>query len=280
MATLVTFHAHPDDEALLTGGTMARAAAEGHRVILVTATRGELGEPVAGILDDGEPLWSRRVAETRVAAGLLGAERVEFLGYEDSGMMGEVTNRNPACFWQAPVEAAAERLAAILTDVGADVLSVYDDHGGYGHPDHIQVHRVGIRAAQLAGVARVVEATMNRDRIVELMAAASERSGDVDAADLAETQAVVAEESFGSPAAVITHAVDVGAHLGAKRAAMEAHASQIAESSFFLAMPPDVFSAAFGVEWYIERGSPRAGGESYRDDLFAGLTVGERAGGR
>ena len=149
---------------------MAKAAASGHRVVLVVATRGELGEPVPGVLGEGEPLWRRRVVETEASARILGAERVEFLGYEDSGMMGEPTNENPACFWQADVDEAAGRLAAILDEVGADVLTVYDDHGGYGHPDHIQVHRVGVRAAELAGVGRVFESTMNRDHIARLMA--------------------------------------------------------------------------------------------------------------
>ena len=116
MATLVCFHAHPDDESIATGGTMALAAEAGHRVVLVLGTRGEQGEPVPGVLAEGEALWERRVVETHRAAEILGVERVEFLGYEDSGMMGEPTNENPACFWQADVEEAAERLAAILRD--------------------------------------------------------------------------------------------------------------------------------------------------------------------
>jgi LmbE family N-acetylglucosaminyl deacetylase len=271
VATLVTFHAHPDDEAIATGGTMAKAAAAGHRVVLVTATRGEQGEPVPGVLDEGEPLWRRRVVETQAAAQILGGERVEFLDYEDSGMMGEPTNDNPACFWRADIDEAAGRLAAILTEVGADVLTIYDDHGNYGHPDHIQVHRVGARAAELAGVARVFEATMNRDHIVRLM----DQDGDAltaeaDQADAAERRATVADPSFGSSEADITHAVDVGDFLAHKRKAMEAHASQIADGSFFLAMPPEAFAAAFGTEWFIERGRPRADGEPYGGDLFAG----------
>ena len=92
------------------------------------------------------------------------------LGHEDSGMMGEATNDNPAGFWQADLDEAADRLAAILTEVGADVLTTYDDHGGYGHPDHIQVHRVGARAAERAGVTQVFESTMNREYILRLMA--------------------------------------------------------------------------------------------------------------
>ena len=142
---------------------MRKAADEGHRVVLVVATRGEHGEVPDGFLAEGEQLWSRRVAETQAAADILGVQRVEFLGYRDSGMMGEPTNDLPGSFWTAPVEEAALRLADILLAESADVLTIYDDNGGYGHPDHIQVHRVGQRAAELAGTRRVYQATMNRD---------------------------------------------------------------------------------------------------------------------
>ena len=114
--------------------------------MLVFATRGELGEPVPGVLEPGEPLAIRRSAECYASAAVLGAKRVEFLGYTDSGMMGEPSNDAPYCFWQADVEHAARRLAVILDEEEPDVLTIYDDNGGYGHPDHIQVHRVGRRA--------------------------------------------------------------------------------------------------------------------------------------
>jgi LmbE family N-acetylglucosaminyl deacetylase len=270
VSTLVTFHAHPDDECIGTGGTMAKAAAAGHRVVLVTATRGEQGEPVPGVLAEGEPLWQRRITETEASARILGASRLEFLGYEDSGMMGEPTNENPACFWRADLDEAAGRLAAILTEEGADVLTIYDDHGGYGHPDHIQVHRVGMRAAELAGVSRVFQATMNRDHIAEMMAQADAGAIEgMDDQDMAEQREAVRSESFGSPAAIITHAVDVRAFLAEKRRAMEAHASQISDESFFLAMPPEAFAGGFGTEWFIEVGGSRGDGEPFGDDLFA-----------
>jgi LmbE family N-acetylglucosaminyl deacetylase len=147
MATLVAFHAHPDDECIATGGVMAKAAEEGHRVVLVVATRGEHGEVADGFLADGETLAERRVQETHASAAALGVHRVEFLGYVDSGMMGTPENDLPGSFWTADVDEAAERLAAILREEGADVLTCYDEIGGYGHPDHIQVHRVGLRAA-------------------------------------------------------------------------------------------------------------------------------------
>ena len=259
MATLVCFHAHPDDEAIATGGVMAAAAAAGHRVVLVTATRGEHGEPVPGVLADGEQLWERRVVETHRAGEILGVERVEFLGYVDSGMMGEPTNDHPDCFWQADVEEAAERLATILREVEADVLTVYDEHGGYGHPDHIQVHRVGTRAAELVGVGHVYQATMNRDEIQRMMAAAAEAGMPLDELD-EETAGEASEDTFGSPEALITHGIDVSAFIDVKRRSMVAHASQIDESSFFLKMPDEMFASAFGTEWFIHSGHPRPDG--------------------
>jgi LmbE family N-acetylglucosaminyl deacetylase len=280
MATLVCFHAHPDDESIATGGTMALAAEAGHDVVLVVATRGELGEPVPGVLADGEELWERRVVETHEAARRLGVGRVEFLGYRDSGMMGEPTNDDPACFWRADLDEAAGRLAAILREVAADVLTVYDDHGGYGHPDHIQVHRVGHRAADLVALDRVFQSTMNRDHIrrgmeehgIDLDADAPEAGEGGERSEVSEAERErarrAAEESFGSPEELITHAVDVSTVLHRKRAAMEAHASQIAPDSFFLAMPPEGFAAAFGTEWFIGPDGRRAAGSPFVPSLL------------
>lgn len=245
---------------------MAKAAAAGHRVVLVVATRGEHGEPVPGVLDDGEDLWQRRVVETHRSAEVLGAERVEFLGYVDSGMMGEPTNENPACFWQADVDQAAERLAAILRDVEADVLTIYDWHGNYGHPDHIQVHRVGARAAELIELERVFQATINRDRMMAMM---DEAVDDLALEDLEERRAMMDENPMGEPEAAITHAIDVAAYVGHKREAMQAHASQISEDSFFMKMPDEVFAMAFGTEWFVALGAERPENEPFGDDLFA-----------
>ncbi|MCU0309962.1 MAG: PIG-L family deacetylase [Acidimicrobiales bacterium] len=284
MATIVCFHAHPDDEAIATGGSMILAADAGHDVVLVLGTRGEHGEPVPGVLAEGEELWQRRVAETHEAADRLGVGRVEFLGYRDSGMMGEPTNDDPTCFWQADVEEASDRLASLLREVAADVLTVYDDHGGYGHPDHIQVHRVGVRAAEKAGVERVFQSTMNRDHIRRSMEARSEEFGRdlVDAAEgptageemaggltAQETDRMrrATEEEFGSPEALITHAVDVTSVIDRKRDAMRAHESQIAPDSFFLAMPDEVFTEAFGTEWYIALGATREAGEPFAPSI-------------
>src|SRR5699024_9104782 len=116
MAGIVSFHAHPDDESISTGGLLARAAALGERVTLVFATRGELGMPVPGVLDEGETLPMRRSAESHASAEVLGVERVEFLGWTDSGMAGDATNEDPWSFWQADVDHAAARLALILRE--------------------------------------------------------------------------------------------------------------------------------------------------------------------
>jgi LmbE family N-acetylglucosaminyl deacetylase len=249
--TLVSFHAHPDDEAIPTGGALAKAADAGHRVVIVFATRGEHGEVAEGFLDEGEALWERRVQECHRSAEVLGAARVEFLGFVDSGMMGTPENEAPESFWQADVDEAAKRLAAILVEEQADVLTVYDDHGTYGHPDHIQVHRVGVRAAQLAGTKHIYEATANRDAIIrgieEARAEGFDMSDELDPAEMA---------NFGVREEQLTTEVDVSDYIDRKRAAMAAHASQISESSFFLAMPREIFARAFGTEWFIRRGAP------------------------
>jgi LmbE family N-acetylglucosaminyl deacetylase len=260
--TLVTFHAHPDDESIATAGTMARAKAEGHRVVLVVATRGELGEHAPDALDPGETLTERRVAEQHAAAAVLGVDRVEFLGYRDSGMAGESTNDDEGTFARADVEEAAGRLAKVLREEGADVLTVYDNHGGYGHPDHVQVHRVGVRAAELAGTRRVYESTMNRDYIRTLI---EQRAGEMP--DTSDAPDAAQMDDFGSPEAMITTTVDVRDFVDRKREAMAAHASQIPAESFFLAMPLDAFRQAFGAEWFIRRDAPNIREKWIFDDL-------------
>jgi LmbE family N-acetylglucosaminyl deacetylase len=158
-------------------------------------------------------------------------------------MMGEPSNDAPGSFWTASVEEAAEKLAAILREENADVLTHYDDHGFYGHPDHIQVHRVGTRAAELAGTKRVYQSTGNRDR----MRAGRIRSDDENTLDF--------DETIGTPEAELTTSVDVAKYVTTKRAAMRTHASQISDQSFFLSMSDDMFELAFGTEWFIRVGA-------------------------
>jgi len=268
MATLVFFHAHPDDECIQTGGTMAKAAAEGHRVVLVVATRGELGEVPDGFLEPGEALGMRRIKETFASAKVLGVDRVEFLGYVDSGMIDTEGNDGAYCFWRADVESAAARLAAILREEGADVLTIYDDNGGYGHPDHIQVHRVGLRAGEMAGTPGVFQATMNRDDIIRSMKESSEYLTEEQQAELPDLEGEDAE-GFGKPETVITHAIDVSGFVGPKRESMRCHRSQIADEAFFLAMPDDAFARAFGTEWYISSRHERQPEHPFLTDLLA-----------
>ncbi|HEX3840896.1 MAG TPA: PIG-L family deacetylase [Acidimicrobiales bacterium] len=248
MSTVVFVHAHPDDEAIATGGTMAGLAAEGHRVVLVTATAGELGEIPEGMLKDGESLADRRALELAEAGRVLGVARQTFLGYHDSGMEGEEDKQRPDSFARADVEEAATRLAKILEEEAADVLVIYDEHGGYGHPDHVQVHTVGVRAGALAGTPKVFMATQDRGFLQSMRAMA---------ADVADGEWAPPEdvgemmETMGEPSSRITTEIDVTKWIDAKRDAMRAHPTQISEESFFLAMPPDIFEVVWGREWYI-----------------------------
>jgi LmbE family N-acetylglucosaminyl deacetylase len=243
--TVVSFHAHPDDEAILVGGTLALASDAGHRTVLVFATRGDLGEVADGVLAPDEALADRREVEARAAAEVLGVARVEFLPYQDSGMAGEPTNDRPGAFTGADVDEAARLLAEILREEQAAVVTAYDEHGGYGHPDHIQVHHVGVRAAALAGTPRVYAATVSREYFHDLAETMQESVPEgVDAPDPDEMD-------LGVPEALITTRIDVGAALDRKRAAMAAHPSQIPGDSFFLSIDDDAFRRAFGFEWFI-----------------------------
>jgi LmbE family N-acetylglucosaminyl deacetylase len=242
---LVSFHAHPDDEAILVGGTLALAADAGHRVVLVFATRGDLGEVADGVLAPDESLGQRREDEARAAAAILGAARVEFLPYHDSGMAGEPSNDRPGGFAGADREEAARLLAAILDEEHAEVLTVYDDRGGYGHPDHVQVHHVGRRAGELARTPRVYAGTVSREHFLALQ---DQMSAAVpDGVETPDPESL----DLGVPDATITTRVDVTGVLDRKRAAMAAHSSQIPSESFFLELPPDAFALAFGIEWFI-----------------------------
>ncbi len=258
--TLVVFHAHPDDEAIATGGAMAKAASEGHRVVLVIGTRGELGEVAEGFLEPGEELGQRRVKETHAAAEMLGVARVEFLPYVDSGMMGWADNDRPGSFWQADVEEAAGMVASILQEEHADVFTAYDENGVYGHPDHIQVYRVGMLAAELAGTSKVYMNTVDRDRVLRMMSEAppEDLPGDLD----------IDNFQLGVSSDRITTRLNVRRFIDRKRQAMAAHASQISETSWFLSMPLEAFTEAFGEEHYILCGAPPGTSET---DLFEGL---------
>ncbi|MBY6414895.1 PIG-L family deacetylase [Rhodococcus sp. BP-252] len=241
MSTLVCFHAHPDDEVFNTGGVMRLAADAGHRVVLVTATDGALGEFPDGILAEGETLAERRKTELATSAGILGADRVVMLHYADSGMAGTPENDAPDAFCNVDVDEAAGKLAAVLDEENADVLTIYDPNGGYGHPDHIQVHYVGARAAELAGTKNVYETTANRDHMKKLVELNPNWADEDNSLDL---------DTFGLPESEITTVVDVSTVMDAKRNAMLAHETQVGDFGPFLQMPVDMLQAAFGREWF------------------------------
>ena len=258
MGALVVFHAHPDDEAMSTGGSMARAHAEGHRVVLVVATGGEHGE-VPDDLEAGETLAERRRAETQRSAAVLGVDRLVWLDYHDSGMTGWEANQDARSFWLADLDEAAGRLADVLRAEQADVLTIYDWHGNYGHPDHIKVHQVGSRAEQLVAgelpALRVFQATMNRDEIRRQVAMAAEAGEVFVSQDEFDVDLPMDDGNpLGMPEEELTLVVDVSEYVDYKRRAISSHASQVTDTGMFLEMPPEMFAAAFGREWFIEHG--------------------------
>ncbi len=266
-ATLVSFHAHPDDEAILVAGTLARAASEGHRTVLVFATRGEVGELDAAMLSGGETIAQRRTREAEASAELLGVQRVVFLDFPDSGHIASEVP--PGAFARTDVDLAAARLASVLTEEGAEVLTTYDRNGGYGHPDHVQVHHVGRRAGELAGTPNVLEATFDRG-LLEL--AAQLLPGLDGGPDLPDQFEVPDTSGWYSDSDEITHRVDVTDFLHRKRASMAAHASQASSDgglfrtlATFVALPDDWFAMAFGTEWFVD---PRADGGQRFDWVF------------
>lgn len=248
VATVVAFHAHPDDEALLTGGTIAKLAAEGHRVIIVVACDGDVrADPPGGL--------GRRLEELRASAAILGAEKAVHLGYADSGH-GAVLFEDPpgrTRFVRADPEEAAAKLAALLRAEHADLLLSYDPQGGYGHRDHVRVHQVGARAAELAGV-RVVEATVPRElvarygRLLLLLR-------------LVKRHRLQQMRGYGMPRSAITHRVDVRRYAGRKQAALAAHRTPVFSGGragrlfrLMIRLPLPVFRLLGGREWFAEPG--------------------------
>ncbi len=269
--TVVAFHAHPDDEALLTAGTMARAAAEGHRVVAVYATNGDLGLTGGEFRDGPVPLGDLRLEEARRSARALGTARVEWLGYADSGHGDQLYPDPPGRrrFVRAPVEEAAGRLAAILEEERPDVLLTYDPNGGYGHRDHVRVHTVGARAAEIARVPRVLEATLPRDTINRALRIAMRVHPFPPEFDPASWERAYTAR------ADVTHRISVRAYAAQKRAAMAAHASQTAADgadrtlAAFLRIPQPAYGLIFGREWFRDPARPR--GLPVLGDIFEGL---------
>jgi LmbE family N-acetylglucosaminyl deacetylase len=252
MATVVFVHAHPDDEASQTSGSMARAVSEGHRVVLVVATNGDHGD-VPGDLAEGETVVHRRRVEAEASNAVIGTHRVVFLGYADSGMTGWAQNEHEGSFMRVDTEEAAQRVAAVLREEHADVVVGYDWHGGYGHPDHVKVHAVTRRAAELAGTPRYLESSMNRTAMIRSHEAAVAAGHDVGEWD---PRAPMDDGNpLGSLEEELHWACDVSDFLEVKRSALKAHASQ-SDAQGMLEIPEQMFAVAFGWEHFIEPGRP------------------------
>ena len=264
MSTLLLVHAHPDDEAISTGGVMMKARADGHRVVLVTATRGEVGE----IHNMDEASTRPRLAEVRTkeleaASRILSVNRGEFLGYRDSGMEKTADNNDPRSFHMAPLMEAAKKLAAIIREEKPDVVITYPEDGVYGHPDHVKAHHITNAALDLLEKEgwrprKLYYTAIPRSAMKAFMEQMPQEARDQG----------MAERIPGTPDELITTKVDVSEFVDRKRAAMVAHASQIPDDSFFLQMPLEAFREAFGWEWFIRRDGPRTQRET---TLFADL---------
>jgi N-acetyl-1-D-myo-inositol-2-amino-2-deoxy-alpha-D-glucopyranoside deacetylase len=296
---LLLVHAHPDDETIGTGATMAKYAAEGAHVTLVTCTLGEEGEIIPPELahhacDRDDTLGQYRIGELAAACKALGVTDHRFLGgpgrWRDSGMMGVASNHRPGCFWQADLDEAGAELAAIIREVRPQVLVTYDENGFYGHPDHIQAHRVAWRGAELAAdpahpggepwqIAKFYLTAMPKSvmkRTTEAMRQADVPFwGPEDIDDMA----------YGCRDEDVTTEIDARPYLEAKLDAMRAHATQISVDAPWFALSNNIGQQALGIEHFILRkgvpGPPGVGapyemgglGEPYNreSDLFAGI---------
>lgn len=307
--TLMTVHAHPDDETIGTGGLMAKAVADGRRVVLVTCTRGEMGEIVVPELDT--PSNHRRLGEIRAgeledAMSELGVTEWENLGYRDSDMMGRAGNLDPRSFWRANVDEAIGRLVWLMRRYRPDVVTTYNDYGGYGHPDHINTHYVAVGAFERAGdpsayaeqlapehggtgpaedegglapwaasklyeqaIPESVRRAMSERAQAAGMSAFFEPPADATADERAEFEERARRMLV--PDARITTWIDVsGAPVEAKWRAMRRHVTQIADGSPFMLGGLDAWREFWNREAYILRSS-RIAVETPEGDVFAGL---------
>ena len=306
--TLMSVHAHPDDETIGTGGSMARAVADGHRVILVTCTRGELGEivvPAMDTPDNHRRLGEIRAGELERAMAHLGVTEWENLGYRDSGMMGTAGNVDPRAFWQADMDEAIGRLVWLIRTYRPDVVTTYNAFGGYGHPDHIRTHLVAVGAYERAGdpthypgqiasehggtgpaeaegglapwaPSKLYEQAMSRtlrEAMNAAMADLGKRSfwmppDDATPEQIAEFQAFM--DKMLVPDEAITTRVDVGPYVEAKWDAIHEHVTQISDDSPFMLFGLDGWRRWWSTETYIRRDS-RVDAPIPETDLFAGL---------
>ncbi len=290
---LLLVHAHPDDESIYTGATMARYAAEGVPVTLITCTLGELGEVIPADLrqlaaDREDRLGPYRIGELAAACAALGVTDHRFLGgpgrWRDSGMMGLPSNADPRCFWQADLDEAARDLLAVIRAVRPGVMISYDDNGFYGHPDHIQAHRVAWRAFHLAAdscpVAKFYAIALPRSVLAgairltgpDACPDAGPDAGPAPPPGFTEVSSL-GELPFGVPDEQVTTEIDAAGYLAAKTAAMRAHATQIAVHEPFFALSNGVGQRILAREYYTLLAGPRGepGPAARETDLLAGL---------
>jgi N-acetyl-1-D-myo-inositol-2-amino-2-deoxy-alpha-D-glucopyranoside deacetylase len=281
--SLLLVHAHPDDETINNGATMAMYAAAGYKVTLVTCTRGEEGEILVPELahlaaDREDGLAPIREVELANAMAALGVTDHRFLGapdhqYRDSGMMGTPPNDRPDVFWQADLDSAAHQLAKIIIEVKPQVLVTYDEIGGYGHPDHIKAHLVAMRAAELAApqwdIQKIYWNTMPRSVVQKGIDAMKAAGSDFMGADSAD------ELPFAKPDELVTTHIDGSAFVDQKMKAMSSHPTQIALDGPFFALSNNVGLNVWGNEYYTlvkgEKSAPFTD-EGWESDLFAGVT--------
>jgi LmbE family N-acetylglucosaminyl deacetylase len=266
--TLMAVHAHPDDEALGTGGVLARYADEGVRTVLVTCTNGELGDGPGGAKpgeaahDEAEVVKVRR-KELEASCAVLGVTHLELLGYRDSGMDGWPQNTAPGAFWTTPVEQAAARLGALMQRYQPQVVITYDEHGFYGHPDHIQANRATMVASDATEIpAKVYYTAVPRSALAGLADVLREHGSE-------PPVAIDEQPDFGTPDELITTYIDCSAVTGRKYDSLAAHASQ-SDNIVFLRMGRQLFGEVMNREAFV-RVRDRTGQPIPEDDLFAGL---------
>jgi LmbE family N-acetylglucosaminyl deacetylase len=266
--TLMAVHAHPDDEALGTGGVLARYADEGVRTVLVTCTNGELGDAPGGI-KPGEPghdvdaVIALRRRELEASCRVLGVSDLELLGYHDSGMEGWPQNDAPGSFWRTPVDEAGHRLAELMRRYRPQVVVTYDENGFYGHPDHIQANRITLAALAECGIPEKLYYTaVPRSALGEL-------GKTLAAAGIDSPTEIEENPDFGTPDELITTTVDCTAVAPRKYASLAAHASQ-SDNIFFLRLGEPLFAQVMGVEHFV-RVQNATGSPIPEDDLFAGV---------
>ena len=278
---LLLVHAHPDDETINNGVTMAKYAKDGAQVTLVTCTRGEEGEVLVAELsnlasDKDDKLGQHREIELKDAMAHLGISDFRFLGapnkkWRDSGMMGTPQNDRKDVFWQSDLEEAANELVKIILEIKPQVLITYDEFGGYGHPDHIKAHRVAMRAAEIAEtkgwkIEKIYWNTMPRSVIQMGIEKMKEVGSDFFGAESAD------DLPFAKPDELVTSVVHASEFVPQKLAAMKAHATQIAVDGPFFALSNNLGLSVWGDEYYtIVKGEKAAPfDENGRElDLFA-----------